>query len=335
MPQNKVEKGFELFDQCVSLMQSSLEGTFIDSYIEVASNIVDHYQVNPQGGKPDAETAEKLASLYQELQALDMAKEERRKVTQLVLLKGTMAEPLQPNHQLTPDSLGFLFVYLAEQLLGEQKRLTLLDLTAGMGNLMMTVMTNLELAGYKVWGTGVDVDDTLLTITALNSQILEQEIQLFHQDSLQNLLLEPSDLTIADLPIGYYPDDANAQKFVTGVKEGHSYAHHLLMEQSMAYVKEDGFGIFLVPSNFLETDQSDKLKEWVTTNVYLQGILQLPTNLFKNKESRKSIIIIQNHGSESHQAKEVLLAEVPSLKDVSLMQQFFKDVSEWKQKNLN
>ncbi|QIL46092.1 class I SAM-dependent methyltransferase [Vagococcus coleopterorum] len=335
MPQNKVEKGFELLDQCVTLMQGSLNSTFIDSYIEVAGNLVNNYQVQVQDGLPNAETATKLTELYTEFKNLDLAKEERRKVTQLVLLKGTMAEPLQPNHQLTPDSLGFLFVYLAEQLLGDDKRLTLLDLTAGMGNLMMTVMTNLELAGYKVWGTGVDVDDTLLTITALNSQILEQEIQLFHQDSLQNLLLEPSDFAIADLPIGYYPDDENAQNFVTGVAEGHSYAHHLLMEQSMAYVKGGGFGVFLVPSNFLETEQADKIKEWITDKVYLQGILQLPTALFKNKDSRKSIIIIQNHGEESRQAKEVLLADVPSLKDAQQMQQFFKEVSEWKNKNLN
>lgn len=335
LPQNKVEKGFELLDQCVSLMQGALKTTFIDSYIEVAGNIVNHYEVNVQDGLPDEATVNQLKKWYTEFKALDLAKEERRKVTQLVLLKGTMAEPLQPNHQLTPDSLGFLFVYLAEQLLGEQKRLTLLDLTAGMGNLMMTVMTNLELAGYKVWGTGVDVDDTLLTITALNSQILEQEIQLFHQDSLQNLLLEPSDFAIADLPIGYYPDDENAQRFVTGVAEGHSYAHHLLMEQSMAYVKENGFGVFLVPSNFLETEQAVKVKEWITDKVYLQGILQLPESLFKNKESRKSIIIIQNHGTDSHQAKEVLLADVPSLKDGQQMQQFFKKVTTWTNKNLN
>lgn len=334
MPQNKVEKGFELLDKCVTLMQESLQSSFIDSYIEVAGNLVNGYQVNVQDGLPTEPTAAQLTTLYTSFKELDLAKEERRKVTQLILLKGTMAEPLQPNHQLTPDSLGFLFVYLAEQLLGEQKSLTLLDLTAGMGNLLMTVMTNLEIAGYKVWGTGVDVDDTLLTITALNSQVLEQEVQLFHQDSLQNLLLEPSDFAIADLPVGYYPDDENAQRFVTGMVEGHSYAHHLLMEQSMAYVKENGFGVFLLPSNFLETDQASKFKEWIAEKVYLQGILQLPESLFKNKESRKSIIIIQNHGVTSQQVKEVLLADVPSLKDGQQLQQFFEKVTTWTNKNL-
>ena len=68
------------------------------------------------------------------------------------------------------------------------------------------------------------------------------------------------------------------------------------MEQSMVYVKEGGFGIFLVPSDFLETEQAPELKKWLQEKVYLQGILQLPVSLFRAKHSQKSIIIVQNHG---------------------------------------
>ncbi|CAM3321952.1 class I SAM-dependent methyltransferase [Vagococcus fessus] len=335
MPQNKIESGFNLLDNAIQLLQSSLTISFVDAYIENGENMNDDYQVRVEDNLPDDETKTKIESLYQEFKVLELEVEERRKVSQLLLLKGTMSEQLQPNHQLTPDTLGFLFVYLVEQLSPQKdKPLIINDLTVGMGNLLLTVMTNLQLAGYHTQGNGIDVDDTLLAVTAVTTEWLEQAVQLYHQDSMQHLLIEPGDVAIADLPIGYYPHDEQASKFVTSTEEGHSYAHHLLMEQSMNYVKEDGFGLFLVPSNFLETDQASELKTWLTEKVYLQGVLQLPESLFKNKQSRKSIIIIQNRGDVSKQAKEVLLADVPSLKDGQQVQQFFKEFSTWKNKNL-
>jgi len=43
-------------------------------------------------------------------------------------------------------------------------------------------------------------------------------------------LIELVDVSMSDFPIEYYPNDQKAAEFLTGVKEGHSYAHHLLME---------------------------------------------------------------------------------------------------------
>lgn len=336
MPQNKIETGFQLLETSINLLQTALEVPFIDAYIENGENMNDSYQVRVLEQVPDEETKSQIEANYRAFQQLELSGEEKRKVSQLLLLKGTIAEPLQPNHQLTPDALGFLFVYLVEALVGEGRTaLAINDLTVGMGNLIQTVMLSLQEAGYEVSGTGVDVDDALLAIAAVNGQWFETSLQLFHQDSLQHLLVTPADVAVADLPVGFYPDDDQAQKFVTGTSEGHSYAHHLLMEQSMTYVKENGYGLFLVPRDFLESEQAPELKKWLTEKVYLQGILQLPDSLFKAKHSQKSIIIIQNHGEKSRQAKEVLLASVPSLKNGEQLQQFFKQFSTWKAKNIS
>ncbi len=335
MPQNKIETGFQLLETSIKLIQTALEIPFIDAYIENGENMTDGYQVRVLDHVPDEETKGLIEANYQEFQQLELTSEEKRKVSQLLLLKGTMAEPLQANHQLTPDALGFLFAYLVEALVGKtQPSVAINDLTVGMGNLIQTVMLSLR-ESYSVKGTGVDVDDALLAVAAVNAQWFDTPLQLFHQDSLQHLLVEPADVAVADLPIGFYPNDEHAQRFVTGAKDGHSYAHHLLMEQSMTYVKENGFGLFLVPRDFLETEQASELKEWLTEKVYLQGILQLPDSLFKAKNSQKSIIIIQNHGETSHQAKEVLLASVPSLKNGEQLQRFFKQFSTWKAKNIS
>jgi site-specific DNA-methyltransferase (adenine-specific) len=101
----------------------------------------------------------------------------------------------------------------------------------------------------------------------------------------------------------------------------------------MNYVKEGGFGLFLVPSNFLETEQSDYLKQWIGNNVYLQGIIQLPDELFKNEISRKSILILQRKGSDVEQVPEVLLAKLTSLKEAKYVTAFFQEFINWKKSN--
>lgn len=39
----------------------------------------------------------------------------------------------------------------------------------------------------------------------------------------------------------------------------------------------------------------------VDKNVYLQGMIQLPDELFKSEQSRKSILLVQNKGADAEQ----------------------------------
>lgn len=335
MNPDKIEKGFRLMEETIAAIQESLDTTFFDAYIENTENLVDGGKVRVIDNLPKAETVNKIESLYREVLALELEPEEWRKLTQLVLLKGARQESLQANHQLTPDTLGFLFVFLLERLFPDKKQpLTILDISVGMANLLLTVLLNLQIAGRQVSGFGVDVDETLLAIAAANSELTQADVHFFHQDSLKELLVDPTDAVIADLPIGYYPDDERAESFLTGVDEGHSYAHHLLMEQAMRYVKENGFGIFLVPVNFLETEQSPALEKWLSSEVYLQGIIQLPEELFKNKQSGKSILLLQNRGNEAKQAAQVLLVNLATLKDPKAIGKFLQEFEDWKSSNL-
>ncbi len=329
----KIEESFHLHLEAIQLLQIALESSYLDAYVEHVENIIDQYQVRVIDGVPNAETTEKVNDIYRKLQTIALEQEETRKLSQLLLLKGAQTEPLQPNHQLTPDSIGFLFVFLIEQLAKKEQPLTVLDLSVGMGNLLLTIISNLKLANYQISGIGVDNDETLLGVAAVNSQWLNTDTQLFHQDGLQSLLVDPVDVAVGDLPVGYYPIDEKAQEFVTAAENGHTFAHHLLMEQSMNYVKEGGFGLFLVPSNFLETEQSDYLKQWIGNNVYLQGIIQLPDELFKNETSRKSILILQRKGSDTKQVPEVLLAKLTSLKEKKYVTAFFQEFITWKKSN--
>lgn len=335
MNPEKIETAFSLMEKAIITLQQSLGTSFFDAYIENTENLVDNAKVRVIDQQPNAATVEKVEALYQEILALGLEKEEWRKLTQLILLKGSMSENLQPNHQLTPDSIGFLFVFLIEQLtLKKEQPISILDVTVGMGNLLLTTIINLQAANYSVKGIGVDNDETLLAIAAADSLLVGEEVKLFHQDSLQDLLVDPVDYVVSDLPVGYYPNDQQAEKFMTHSEKEHSYAHHLLIEQAMNYVKSDGFGLFLVPSNFLETEQGPLLQKWLKDEVFLQGIIQLPDELFKSEHSRKSILLLQKKGETAEQAEKVLLVHLPSLKNPTNVTEFFKKFEDWKSSNL-
>ncbi|QCI87177.1 class I SAM-dependent methyltransferase [Vagococcus zengguangii] len=336
MSSETMEQAFQLLNASISKMQQALETSFFESYIETVENILDNQRVRVVDGAPTAEVVKELEELYQQFSSLELTQSEQRNALQLVLLNGLQHEPVQPNHQLTPDALGFLFSYLGEQLLQTKKSqpVQLLDLTVGTGNLLYTVLLYLKEAGYQVSATGIDVDDTLLTIASLNSALLKEDVTFFHQDSIQNLLVSPADLVISDLPIGYYPHDERVEGFTVKAAEGHTYAHHLLMEQSMNYATPDGFGIFLVPEDFLVADQAPELKKWLQEKVHLSAVVGLPETLFQSASSRKSIIIVQNRGEQVTPPKEVLIARIPSLKDPQAIQGFFTEFAKWQKNNL-
>ncbi|AQP53683.1 SAM-dependent methyltransferase [Vagococcus penaei] len=334
MSQTEIEKGFQLINESVGILQQTLDASFFDAYIENQENFLDGRQARVIDNVPTKEEVAKLEANYQQLSDLSLTAEEKRKITQLVLLQGLMKDNVQANHQLTPDGLGFLFVYMFEQLTTGKKNVSVLDPVVGTGNLLYTIMANLNLAGYQTTGFGVDVDDTLLSISSVNRDWLGLDVELTHQDSLHPLLIDPVDFAVADLPIGFYPDDDRAKEFQTSHKDGHSYAHHLLMEKAMTHVKPNGFGLFLLPTNFLESEQAAELKTWLLKEVYLQAVLQLPNSLFKHKSMSKSIIVVQNPGESAQQAKEVLLAELPSLKDSQAVVAFVKQFRSWREKNI-
>lgn len=260
----------------------------------------------------------------------DATKEDIRKAIQLAILKG-MRKNVQPNHQMTPDSLGFLVGYFVEQFfektLAEQKQITVLDPTIGTGNLMLTVMNHLD---GKIEGAGVEIDELLIQLAAAAGDLQQQPIALYRQDALQNLMVEPVDGVVCDLPIGFYPDTEYAEKFEIHSEDGMTFAHHLLIEQSMNYTKDGGYLFFLVPNNLFESEQAPLLYSYVQKHAWIQAVVQLPENLFKQKEMGKSLFILQKKVEGGKAVKDVLLAKVPKLDNIPALESFFVQVQKWK-----
>lgn len=254
-----------------------------------------------------------------------VTKEEIRRGIQLAVLKG-MKQHAQPHHQMTPDALGMLMGHIAGKLVAGEQGMTLLDPAAGTGNLLYTVMNTI---GNDVSATAVEIDDVLVRLSAITAELLEHPVTFYVQDALRPLLVDPVDITISDLPVGYYPDDDNALNYELMPSEGHAYAHHLFLEQSMNHTKPGGHGIFLIPANLFDSEQSALLHPFLKQRTIIRAVIQLPDSLFKNSVHAKSILVLQKPYAEMKATPDVLLAKVPDMTDKHAMALFLQKIDLW------
>ena len=257
--------------------------------------------------------------------SVDVSKEEIRRGIQLAVLKG-MKQNAQPHHQMTPDSIGLLIGHIVGRLVDGEEDITLFDPAVGTGNLLYTVMNEV---GKDVSASAVEIDELLVRLSAVIAELLEHPVTFLVQDALRPLLVDPVDITISDLPVGYYPDDDNGSNYELMPSEGHAYAHHLFIEQSINHTKPGGYGIFIVPANLFESEQTAKLHPFLKEKTIIRAIIQLPGSLFQNKAHEKSILILQKPFLEQKPSPDVLLAQVPDMKDKQAMARFLQEIDIW------
>ncbi|HWJ79296.1 MAG TPA: class I SAM-dependent methyltransferase [Niallia sp.] len=328
MKESPVEELFTVFNETAIIIQEELEYSFLEALALTGENIF-------QGAILQEELSElnkkRLKKSYESISLEKYSQEEIRKSFQLVILKG-MKENIQPNHQMTPDSIGLFIGYLVQKF-NQSTSFRLLDLAVGTANLLTTVMN--QQAGKQIAAYGVDIDDLLLNLALVNANLQEQPIEFFNQDSLEHLFIDPVDIIVSDLPVGYYPNDIRANDYQLKADNGHSFAHHLFIEQSVNHLKDGGYAFFVIPNNLFESEQSDKLHTYLKQSVHIQGIMQLPQSLFKSKQAAKSILILQKKGNNIKAPKQVLLANVPSFSNIRAMEKVLGELESWIKENKN
>ena len=246
-----------------------------------------------------------------------------RKAVSLAILEGM--KQAQPNHLPTPDSVALFAGYLIGKLI-KKEDVRLLDLGSGTGGMLHAVLSQLP---KDTVAEAVEVDETLIRLSASVSELMDYPVNYTHQDALRPLLLDPVDLAMADLPIGYYPDEEVSETYVLKRDEGMSYSHFLLIEQAMNYVKPGGFGVFVIPNGLFQHDTEGKLKQFFETKAHVVGILQLPLTMFKQEQAAKSYLIVRNHLAGMTMPKQALLAELPSFTDARAFGGMVKQIDEW------
>ncbi len=323
---SKVEKLFTVFDETAQILADECSYTYLEALAETGENLFQQSVLQKDIGD---EAARKLLEKYESVNLGEYSKEEIRKSFQLALLKG-MRDSVQPNHQMTPDTVGLLIGYLVGKFVKDSS-LRIFDPAVGTGNLLTTVANQQE--GKELMLIGSEVDDLLIKLAYVNANLQQTPVELFHQDSLQPLLVDPVDVVVCDLPVGYYPDDERAKEYRLKADEGHSYAHHLLIEQSINHTKPAGYLFFLIPNGLFESPEAPKLRDYLKDEVHIQSVISLPRTMFKNEKAAKSIFILQKKGPETKAPKQVLLVEFPSLSNMGEVENILRKIDAWIKEN--
>ncbi|RLL47851.1 class I SAM-dependent methyltransferase [Oceanobacillus piezotolerans] len=327
MEKSNVEHLFEWLDQT-----SELLGKHIDEpYLESLTNAMDvlFYQDVPKD--MDDILTNKLEKALKDIDISSFKTEEIRKGIQLAILKG-MKDSTQQQHLMTPETVALIVGYLADKLTSGKEKIRIFDPASGTGNLITTVLERLK---QDVDAFASEVDPTLIQLAVLNANLQSKKIEFFHQDSLRPFLLDPVDLVVADLPVGYYPDDLRASEFELRADEGHSYAHHLFIEQGLYYTKEAGYGVYIIPEFLFESEQAGKLNQFLNKHAHIIGVIRLPESAFTSERNQKSILILQKKGEQTKGVKQPLLVQMPSFKNAKAMSDILGQMNTWFQANKN
>ncbi|MEY8435362.1 class I SAM-dependent methyltransferase [Streptococcus hyointestinalis] len=310
-----IEKAYALLIENVQLIQNQLKTTFYDALIEQNALYV----------TKEAQDS-RIVDNNQALEKLNLSAEEWRRAFQFLLIKASQTELLQVNHQLTPDSIGFILLYLLEELTAD-KSLDVLEIGSGTGNLAYTLLNNSQ---KELHYMGIEVDDLLIDLSASMADVMQLDAQFIQEDAVRPQLMKPSDVIISDLPIGYYPNDAVAKRYQVASTSEHTYAHHLLMEQSLKYLKKDGLAIFLAPNNLLTSPQSDLLKAWLHQSASVLAVISLPENLFGHEKNAKSIFVLKK---QIDTPQETFVYQLGDLQQQESMLAFIENFQKWKTDN--
>ncbi|UOR11922.1 class I SAM-dependent methyltransferase [Halobacillus amylolyticus] len=321
MKQEQVGKLYEWIDETATIVEMDMNITYLEAVAETLDTLFN--------GQPFDDISEQLSTkLTNQLVKItkgEYEKEEIRKAVQLAILKG-MKGATQQQHLITPDSVAMFMGYIASKLFEGEGKLKLFDPAAGTGNLITSVMNQLEL---DLTAYGSEVDHTLIQLAVANANLQENPIEFFHQDSLRPFLMEPVDFVFGDLPVGYYPDDVQAKQYNLKAEEDHSYAHHLFIEQGLNYTKAGGYLMFIVPNFLFDSDQSQSLNEHLREEAHIVGMLQLSDSLFKDEKHGKSILILQKKGEKTKPPKQALLVKLPSFKNPDAMADILAQMNQW------
>lgn len=257
--------------------------------------------------------------------------QDRRKAFQFAYLSQLQKEEVQANHQITPDSIGLILGYLISQFESENQAFHIADLGSGSGHLSATV--NEVMSDKTIMHHLVEVDPVLSRLSVHLANFLEIPFDVYPQDALMPLPFEEADVTIGDLPIGYYPVDERSHAMKLGFEEGHSYAHHLFIEQAITALKPSGYAFLVVPTQLFEDEKVKQLETFIATETEMQAFLNLPKNLFKNERAQKSLLILQKKEQGVTRPVEVLLANIPDLKQPQNFQKFLSELQDWMNQN--
>ena len=139
MEKSTVEQLFKWFEKTTEIIQAHMDEPYLDSLSEVMDTV---FFDSPNEEFNDILT-KKLNDALDELGEIKYSTTDLKKALQLAILKG-MKDSVQEQHVMTPESIGLIVAYLADQLMKNKQEIRIFDPAGGTGNLLFTVMEQLS-----------------------------------------------------------------------------------------------------------------------------------------------------------------------------------------------
>lgn len=314
MEQKQIEELYRVLDQASQLLSEDLDISYLEGLIEICEDLVQN-KIQIENEKPSDNIVKRLEVLLRGLHIEKYDSESIRKGISLAYLRAIQVDKIQPTHHQTPDIVAIIVAYIIGSFVKDNDKIDILDPFVGVGNLLATVINYLKLKTVSLGQvTGIEIDDALLALSGISFDLQNLSVNLI-EDNMLNIDLPKVDVVTADVPLLH--------------KVNSQLTDNQLIYKANQALKPNGLAVYVIPSLLIEGSGATEFLTNLTKDVYVQGIIKFDDAMFKNKEAAKNLLIIQKHGQNVTQAKEVLLAQVPSLKETTNLSKFFEDVDKW------
>jgi site-specific DNA-methyltransferase (adenine-specific) len=297
-----IEAFYDYFDGVANVLYENYKKPYIEGMNEAFNFLLD----NVFEGEYQLEDIEKVTKMKEKVTNVEFEREEIRKSVQLGMLKG-YKHTFSSNALITPDTIGIFMGYLVRKLMDVDSIKSVLDPVVGSGNLIYTVLNQLEISP-KVFG--VDSDLAKCNLARNLGDLLDYDNEMFFQDTL-SYFDHGFDLILADMPI----------------VEDVPYLPYQIINHHFDALNDGGFFISLIENDFFEQKGSEIFREEIQKKGYIFGLIKLSETLFKNHP--KSILILRKKGDNVQSFKDFLLVDLPSFNDAEAFNNTINQIDSW------
>lgn len=187
---------------------------------------------------------------------------------------------------ITPDTIGIIMAKLVDIILKNKKEKTILDVNAGVGNLIFTISNHAEGNFHLI---GIDNHELMTKVIVRKANLLNQKANFYFDDALSKLPTD-IDLIVSDLACYDYENkDYHSYLYDHNVK----YFPYLVIEHFLE-IKKEIYALYLIENNFFNQNGNKLFHEMLKDKGQIIALITLPISFFQSDTLGKSIIIVSN-----------------------------------------
>lgn len=263
----KVDKFYNLIDKACTIHYEDLKMDYIEAFIKVANDLTNEFDED----KLSDEAIDKIKAIYEKIESEHFLNEEVRLACELIIIKGLKHRNLVLDF-ITPDVINYLYTYIVKAILNytdysKKEELVILDTVLGTGNLLQTIINNINEVDIK--GVGIEFDELLIHTAKALSELVGNELVINYQDA------KNENYQYADIVIG---DFGNVRD-----------VYDIILKRTLN-LPDGGYFIYLIDNDFF-VNCKEEYKKKIKDELTFVGLVVLPNRFTAEGHIGKSILI--------------------------------------------